>query len=1784
MNKIQSLRRALARLPVLVALVAGAQLQAQGLPPASSGGGGMSCDPKDFFCTGKGSGGGSGGSGGISTICKLFPEKPECSGGGGTTPGGGVGGGTCSAPPGGSTSCGGGGPSSLSGGAGGGVAVGGGNPINLLSGNKYQEETDLAPLPGVLGLEFVRRYNSLSNHAGMTGANWRHSYETVLYEVGNQLQIVQADGRRLHFARVPGQALCVASDPSQGQVRIEKDSAGKVEYHWRWADGRTLTFSGGRNGGQPLQRIQAATGEAVQLQYSPLGDLIEVKDPQGRKLRFHYAKSPQGVSALASVDTPLGRLVYQHDNLGRLTQAAHFARKGEGFAPLPQLARDYHYEAQHQNGYRFALTGISQRMADDKGQSGVPQRISTYAYDAEGRGVLSVKGLPLAMGSDGKPIAGTGIEQIRLAYLQRPIGVVETRVGKDGEVIPSAASLGKVELTNALGAKSQIISAVIGGQYRMLEFRGAGCAQCGPANRSYGYDRDGRLVRSTELDAQGHALRSQLNRVDAQGRLIEVAEQTYAQGKPLAAQWRERFEYEDRRFADGSMALGMQPVRMLRPSVVAGKVVSTSFERNAMGQLTRTLEQGWSPVDAQGRASPMPLARSVRYAYTRIGGRSLLTGIDGPLPNGPKGDPSDSDVTRLRYDSGGNHLVELQLPGLTTTRYLAWDEAGRVARLQTDDGYAVREERFEWQDGAGRLRATARAWLAGGVPADEIQVTDYRFDGRGAVLDARLPDGRTVQVERDGSGHAVALKMVDGQLVRIERDLEGHVVKAEHVDSTAKDAGKVEHALIFDRNATGMLQGVGDALGTMNRYAFEGPFTGLPSKAIDALGSETRYRFDAKGQMLEELLAAGQPEAVSRRFLHDTAGRLTGVLNESVQQPTLARAQSVRYDDFGRKVWFASPEHGWVQYGWNAADQLQTQTDSRGQERRYRYNIAGQLIASGGAAIPDLARYHYHGARLVEERHSLDGDARHSLEVRQLQHDAWGRVVQESHWVAEPVQSQGESILGRSTITRFAYDVASGRLLERVVIDGQRREHRFGFGWDARTGQLSQVSFNGKRVVDQVRGNALTGLTAWHHANGLSQILERDARARVNRVRVAGGDAEPLIDWAYELDAASRVVADGGRIGDRKGYQRYQHDALGRLTAVESAQGRIEWTYDGLGNRRREDGGETTAHLAQGSQLLASAKEVDKAGAAFELTHYLYDTQGALMQRQAIDGGARMQKTARSLDSPLAPGLRLVNTSGGRIGEAWLGTQRQARYVYGSKGERLFKIVDRSEDEQTRRFHYLASTDGGQRLAAEATANGAIVRHYLYLQGQPVAVIDTPEDQDSAWARLWAQWLGRAAPSEGTIYAVHADRRGAAMAVSDPKAKLVWVAGMDAWGKARPSVSGGKAPPNFEFNLRLPGQYFDAETGLHDNLRRTYDPDTGRYVSPDPLARDAHLGLAAIDRLSGSNPYAYVGNRPLEATDPEGLYESDVHFYMTYFLAIVAGMGQDDARMMALAAQYVDDNPMTRPVDEKNTISIIMSMFKNKKQLKRYHFVLSGDDGKVHGSPGLENPHSEQLDVLYSYAVDGPEDSCPMPNNTSLQFMGEFLHAFEDTFSHRDNKNKAIDATWKVPGTDEELGIGHGLFGHSPDYTYNHKNCFLWLICTKWNVNEDRTFKMEQGVYGRIQAYMSTMNYEHFPDRKGKVTALDNEILVKALKEFNHFPASEHEGSLDEKIAILAKALKDLDYSQTLIWNPGKKESENGYRLEEAAKNRKDNFEGLSQSDYPRACLSTDECPLMGGS
>ena len=92
--------------------------------------------------------------------------------------------------------------------------------------------------------------------------------------------------------------------------------------------------------------------------------------------------------------------------------------------------------------------------------------------------------------------------------------------------------------------------------------------------------------------------------------------------------------------------------------------------------------------------------------------------------------------------------------------------------------------------------------------------------------------------------------------------------------------------------------------------------------------------------------------------------------------------------------------------------------------------------------------------------------------------------------------------------------------------------------------------------------------------------------------------------------------------------------------------------------------------------------------------------------------------------------------------------------------------------------------------------------------------------------------------------------------MTDAAGVVVWTADYKPFGEA--TVNPSSTITN---NLRFPGQYYDAETGLNYNYYRDYNPVIGRYVESDPLGLE-----------QGRNHlYSYVQNNPIKNTDPKGL-------------------------------------------------------------------------------------------------------------------------------------------------------------------------------------------------------------------------------------------------------------------------------------------------------------------------
>uniref|UniRef100_UPI0016411174 RHS repeat-associated core domain-containing protein n=1 Tax=Burkholderia gladioli TaxID=28095 RepID=UPI0016411174 len=109
------------------------------------------------------------------------------------------------------------------------------------------------------------------------------------------------------------------------------------------------------------------------------------------------------------------------------------------------------------------------------------------------------------------------------------------------------------------------------------------------------------------------------------------------------------------------------------------------------------------------------------------------------------------------------------------------------------------------------------------------------------------------------------------------------------------------------------------------------------------------------------------------------------------------------------------------------------------------------------------------------------------------------------------------------------------------------------------------------------------------------------------------------------------------------------------------------------------------------------------------------------------------------------------------------------------------------------------------------------------------------------------------------LYPVLTDQVGMPKAIFDARGERVWKGAHSLWGRLLARPAANDEAGTLDTTLRFPGQWADQESGLSYNLNRYYDPDSGQYLSPDPL------GLAGGLRTQG-----YVEN-PTGRIDPLGL-------------------------------------------------------------------------------------------------------------------------------------------------------------------------------------------------------------------------------------------------------------------------------------------------------------------------
>ena len=372
----------------------------------------------------------------------------------------------------------------------------------------------------------------------------------------------------------------------------------------------------------------------------------------------------------------------------------------------------------------------------------------------------------------------------------------------------------------------------------------------------------------------------------------------------------------------------------------------------------------------------------------------------------------------------------------------------------------------------------------------------------------------------------------------------------------------------------------------------------------------------------------------------------------------------------------------------------------------------------------------------------------------------------------------------------------------------------------------------------EVQRNSAAGFNLQQQYSRVSLLTEQRAGSTLDP---GNGPANAFVQRHYRYDKAFNPL----QIDDNRwGQSQYRYNANQQLIAAHLGRGEAQqWCYDNALNLTSE--GHIHSANAQGMGLYAEQKggRVVKSGA----NRYRYDLCGRLAEKIVHRDGFRPQRWQYRWNSD------------NRLTDLYTPNDEHWRYRYDAFGRR------------TRKQNYTRSNKAGTGYAH--SEKHIVGEEYLWSGEQLLEAAPIYADGTVAFehATRWTYAPGGITPlaqhQGDSLWYIVSDHLGTPRELLDESGQLAWSNSPHVWGQARlwqaandEYASSNVVPINkTTCPIRFPGQYYDEESGLHYNRHRYYDPETGQYLSPDPL------GLAG-----GVRPQGYVHN-PNGWLDPLGL-------------------------------------------------------------------------------------------------------------------------------------------------------------------------------------------------------------------------------------------------------------------------------------------------------------------------
>ncbi len=750
----------------------------------------------------------------------------------------------------------------------------------------------------------------------------------------------------------------------------------------------------------------------------------------------------------------------------------------------------------------------------------------------------------------------------------------------------------------------------------------------------------------------------------------------------------------------------------------------------------------------------------------------------------------------------------------------------------SSSGYYVTVDRVDiTTPGAAMVLSTPTQSTAYDGEGNVVQETDGKGD---ATVSSYDPLGRLVSQTNPVSG--TSLMTYTAEELTAQQDPAGNVTGYGY-DAAGRTVAQVNPM-------TGTVQSTYDAAGNTVAMMTTDRTAGATAVTLDQMGYDALNRVITDTVVTDTANIAGSALTTLTRYDQDGNVAQTQQPNGDVVYNTYDaadRLQNVEIDPQSVSKGGANPNK-YESYGYDAAGNVTAFMDADGRTTTTGYdgdNRATQSVAvsyppTGTTTITTTTGYDPNGAAVAATTQTSDSAGA-------------GAGAVQTHTTANAYNAADweTSTTNDGLTTSYSYD-AAGQPVGEATGGGPALARSYDPAGRV-TALTESMGGSGPYTARYTyTPNDLPKTAAYPNGTGLS--VGYDANSALTQLAAYGPSVGPTQTLtttdAYGYNAAGFMTS----ATTLSGTNTLMHDASGRLTSdcgpqVVTPDHCAHWTYDANDNllTASDDSGATVVYTYTGAAAGASGtiNAVQQMGttgqAANSVVSYGYDNVGDVTRiansidptNAALKGAVNQNLRYDAVGRPVQ-----VTTYDHTIPTTFT-------FSYDAGGERVDYRIQQAATGLNQDFHFGYRGDG--ELAQVTVITGGVTLYtdtYLYdPQGQPLELL---RQQSGVLSRYW--------------YVL--DGQGNVVALTDINGSVVDRYAYDQWGEL---TSNDGTDEHVAQQLRYHGAWYDEKLSWYWLETRYYDPETARFLQPDPSS------------LNGVHTYAYAADDPADLSDPTGL-------------------------------------------------------------------------------------------------------------------------------------------------------------------------------------------------------------------------------------------------------------------------------------------------------------------------